>query len=74
MKGILSFLFLAGTLAAAGPSQLAATPQSNTQARDNPQPQAANQASSHDRHHRRHSNSSGSTKHHHRHHKTSTKH
>jgi len=34
------------------------------------QPQAANQASSHDRHHRRHSNS----KPHHHHHKGSTQH
>ena len=72
MKHALSLLFLTGALAMAPPSQPAATAQSKTQAAGNPQPQATNQASSHDRHHHRHSNSN--SRRHHHHHKASARH
>jgi len=74
MKRALGLLFFAGALVMAPPSQHGATPQSNTQSAGNPQPQATNQASSHDRHHHRHSSTSGNGRRHHRHHKASAKH
>ena len=74
MKRALSLLLLAATLAMARPSQAGAAPQSDTHATGNPQPQATNQASSHDRHRHRHNSPNANNRRHHRHHKASAKH
>ena len=71
MKRLVRFLLLASTPALFVTMQQASAMQSaSPNTANSAQPQAANQASSHDRHHRRHSNS----KPHHHHHKGSTQH
>jgi Ni/Co efflux regulator RcnB len=71
MGRTLNILLLAAAPALSFAVQQAPAMQSTAQmAANSAQPQANNQASSHDRHHRRNS----TTRHHHHHHKTSTKH
>jgi hypothetical protein len=70
MNRALILLFQVGALTVTPGARLIAA-QGNTQTTANPQPQATNQVSSHDRHHTKHSSSSG--RRHHRHHKTSAK-
>jgi hypothetical protein len=71
LKRIVQFLFLASALALFTPAQQAsAVPSAPQNSASSTQMQAANRASSHDRHHRRHT----SGRRHHRHRKASAQH
>src|SRR5207253_8489809 len=71
VKRLVRFLLLASTPALSATMQQASAMQSaSPNTANSAQPQAANQASSHDRHHRKHS----SAPRHHHHHKSATQH